>query len=88
MVLHATVGAAMRKAMKAVTMSDRRAAGEVINMKADISRLIEELEHQQAQRLVANEPGRVEAYSIEIDMIDKLRRIYYHTKRMAKAVAR
>jgi phosphate:Na+ symporter len=30
--------------------------------------------------------GRLEAYSLEIDLIEKLKRIYYFAKRMAKDV--
>jgi len=86
-VLHNVVTDAMARALRAVTEDDRRAALSVIELKADISRLIEEVERHQSRRLVADEPGRVEAYSLEMDMIDKLRRIYYHAKRMAKAVA-
>jgi phosphate:Na+ symporter len=86
-VLHQVVSDALAKAIKAVVEDDRRAALAVIELKGDIHRLVEEVERQQALRLVADEPGRVEAYSLEIDMIDKLRHIYYHSKRIAKAVA-
>ena len=86
-VLHQVVMDATRKAISAVVDDDRRAAVAVIELKSDISRLVEEVERHQAQRLVADEPGRVEAYTLEMDMIDKLRRIYYHAKRMAKTVA-
>lgn len=43
------------------------------------------LEHQ-AERLVAPEPGRLEAYSLEIVLIEKLKRVYYFAKRMANDV--
>jgi phosphate:Na+ symporter len=35
---------------------------------------------------VAEEPNRIPAYTIEIDIIEKLKRIYYFAKRMAKTV--
>ena len=39
-----------------------------------------------ARRLVADEPNRIEAYTIEVDIAEKLQRIYYFAKRMAKTV--
>jgi len=41
----------------------------------------------EAQRLVAEEPHRLAAYTVEMDVIEKLKRIYYFSKRMAKAVS-
>ena len=55
-------------------------------MKNTISRLAEKAQAHQAERLVAPEPGRLEAYTVEIDLIEKLKRIYYFAKRMAKDV--
>ena len=42
--------------------------------------------YQEMKRLVAEEPNRLAAYTIEIDIIEKLKRIYYFAKRMAKTV--
>ena len=39
-----------------------------------------------AERLVADEPNRIPTYSIEVDILEKLKRIYYFSKRMAKTV--
>ena len=55
-------------------------------MKNTITRLAEQAYAHQAERLVAPEPGRLEAYTLEIDLIEKLKRIYYFAKRMAKDV--
>ena len=38
------------------------------------------------KRLVAQEPGRLPAYAIEVDVIEKLKRIYYYAMQMAKTV--
>jgi len=35
---------------------------------------------------VAEEPNRIQAYTIEVDIIEKQKRIYYFAKRMAKSV--
>jgi len=40
----------------------------------------------EAERLVANEANRIPAYAVEIDMIEDLRRVFYHAKRIARAV--
>jgi phosphate:Na+ symporter len=40
----------------------------------------------EAKRLVAEEPNRLAAYTTEMDVIEKLKRIYYFAKRMSKAV--
>jgi phosphate:Na+ symporter len=40
----------------------------------------------ETRRLVAEEPNRLAAYTVEMDVIEKLKRIYYHAKRMAKDV--
>ena len=36
--------------------------------------------------LIAEEPGRLQTYAIEVDVIEKLKRIYYFAKRIAKAI--
>ena len=37
------------------------------------------------QRLLADAPNRIATYSVEMEMIEKLKRIYYFAKRMAKS---
>ena len=66
--------------------NDQRAAQEVIAMKADIGRLMQSAAMHESRRLVAQEPNRLAAYTLEIDIIEKLKRIYYFSKRMAKSV--
>ena len=84
--LHEVVSAAADKAMSAVIDNDQHAAQEVIAMKHDIQRLMDSAAMHQAQRLVAEEPNRLAAYTVEMDIIEKLKRVYYFSKRMAKAV--
>ena len=40
----------------------------------------------QAQLLISEDSGKFEAYSVGVDIIENLKRIYYHAKRMAKTV--
>jgi phosphate:Na+ symporter len=84
--LHEAVMTAAGLAIDAVTGNDQHAAQEVIAMKADINHLMESAAMHESRRLVAEEPNRLEAYTLEIDIIEKLKRIYYFSKRMAKAV--
>jgi phosphate:Na+ symporter len=84
--LHHVVSITAELAIDAVMENDQRAAQEVIAMKADINRLMESAAMHESRRLVAEEPNRLAAYTLEIDIIEKLKRIYYFSKRMAKAV--
>jgi phosphate:Na+ symporter len=83
---HAAVTKAVWAAVQAVSQKNEAAAETVISMKQEITRIAESAAIHQAQRLVAEEPNRIPAYTIEIDIIEKLKRIYYFAKRMAKSV--
>ena len=84
--LHDIVTSTAELAIDAVMENDQQAAQEVIALKADISRLMESAAMHESRRLVAAEPNRLAAYTLEIDIIEKLKRIYYFSKRMAKSV--
>ena len=77
---------ALRSAILAVGHNSEEAAQEVILMKKEISALADSAATHQARRLVADEPNRIAAYTIEIDIIEKQKRIYYFCRRMAKTV--
>jgi phosphate:Na+ symporter len=83
---HEEVSRAVRTAIVAVMEDDQKQAQDVIGMKNDITRLASEALEHQAERLVAPEPDRLETYTLEIDLIEKLKRIYYFAKRIAKDV--
>jgi len=85
--LHGTVSISTELAIDAVMNSDEQAAQKVIAMKSDINRLMESAAIHESRRLVVEEPNRLAAYTMEIDIIEKLKRIYYFNKRMAKSVA-
>ena len=84
--LHDVVTSTAELAIDAVMGNDQQAAHEVIAMKSDINRLMESAAMHESRRLVAEEPNRLAAYTLEIDIIEKLKRIYYFSKHMAKAV--
>jgi phosphate:Na+ symporter len=84
--VHHVVSDALKAAVRAVVDEDKDFAVRVISMKEDINRLIKQADLHQAQRLVSEDSGKFEAYSVEVDIFEKLKRIYYHAKRMAKTV--
>ena len=51
----------------------------------EINRLADSAAMHQAKRLVAEEPNRLPAYTVEMDVLQNLKRIYYFAKRMARA---
>ena len=84
--LHDVVSATAELATHAVTEKDEHAAQDVIALKADINHLTDSAARHESQRLVAEEPNRLASYTVEMDIIEKLKRIYYFSKRMAKSV--
>ena len=85
--VHVVVSDALKAAVRAVVEEDNDFAVRVISMKTDMNRLVEQADMHQAKRLISEDSGKFEAYSVEVDIIEKLKRIYYHAKRMAKTVA-
>ena len=84
--IHAAVSRSVDAAIQAVSQGSEVAAQVVTNMKDDITRLTESAAMHEIERLVAEEPNRIPAYTIEMDIIEKLKRIYYFANRMAKTV--
>ncbi len=83
---HQVVLDATAAAIRAVGEDDYAAAKSVVEMKAEITRIANSAAAHEAQRLVANEPHRIEAYTVEMDITEKLQRIYYFARRMARTV--
>ncbi len=83
---HELLKRALSGAIQAVSQNNREVAKVVIDMKDEITALANSAAAHQAARLVAEEPNRIPAYTIEIDIIEKQKRIYYFAKRMAKTV--
>ena len=83
---HRTVSRALGTALQAVAQNNALAARAVTAMKPEISAIADSAAAHEARRLVAEEPKRIPAYTLEINIIEKLQRIYYFAKRMAKTV--
>ena len=84
---HAAVAEALDTAIAAAADGDEGAALKVVAMKSRINALADEASRRGAHRLVSQEPDRLRAYTREMEMIEKLKRIYYFAKRIAKTVA-
>jgi len=80
------ITSAVRAAVEAVSQRNEMAAQEVVGMKGEINRIADSAALHETQRLVAEEPNRIQAYTLEVDIIEKQKRIYYFAKRMAKTV--
>ncbi|MBT8092797.1 MAG: Na/Pi cotransporter family protein [Gammaproteobacteria bacterium] len=83
---HMVVMDAVAAAIRAVAEDSVEAAQSVTNLKKEITRITNSAALHEARRLVANEPQRIEAYTIEMDITEKLQRIYYFARRMARTV--
>jgi phosphate:Na+ symporter len=81
---HAVVVRAVASAIRAVAEEDASLAKSVIDMKTEISAIANSAAVHESKRLVASEPHRIEAYTIEIGITEKLQRVYYFAKRIAK----
>lgn len=82
---HTEILAALDLAIDAFASKDPEAARRSLKMKKHINSLERGVAAHQAQRLVADEPERVAAYRLETDVVANLRRIYYYTRRIARA---
>ena len=83
---HDVVSRAVEKAIYAVSDNDAGAAQSVATMKKEIKAIAGSAALHEAKRLVVDEPYRIEAYTIEMDIAEKLQRIYFFARRMARTV--
>jgi phosphate:Na+ symporter len=82
---HAKVALALDQALLAVTQRNPDAARMVLDMKPEVRELADSVTRHEARRLVAEEPNRLPAYTLEIDTLENLKRVYYFCRRMARA---
>jgi phosphate:Na+ symporter len=83
---HVIVMQALADAIMAVAENSQEVAEVVTGKKKEIAKIAASAALYESKRLVASEPNRIEAYTIEIGLIEKLQRIYYFSKRMARTV--
>jgi len=73
-------------ALQAVSQRSREAAEAVVEMKGEVNQMAESASLHEIRRLVADEPHRLETYTLEVDVLKNLKRVYYFSKRMARGV--
>jgi phosphate:Na+ symporter len=83
---HKTVQKALELALQAVSQQNAEAAHAVVSMKEAVNALSDSAAFHGAQRLVADEPRRLETYTLEVDILKNQKRVYYFAKRMARGV--
>jgi phosphate:Na+ symporter len=83
---HGVVLRSLDLALQAVSQRSREAAEAVVSMKAEVNQMADQASLHEVRRLVADEPRRLETYTLEVDVLKNLKRVYYFSKRMARGV--
>ena len=73
-------------ALTALVESDERAAQRVVASRDTVLKLTFELQRLQASRLAEDDPDRLLKHRVQLEMLDKLRRIYSVAEHMAISV--
>ncbi len=77
---------AARAGLRAIVEKDERAAQDVVARRDELWKLGSELLQQQAARLAQDDPQRLLKHRVQVDLLDKMRRIYGVAERMAISV--
>ena len=85
--LHDKVFWTVERSLAALSTADKSMAEEVMAAKLEINQLATAAENHLAQRLIVEEPHRLDAFSLETEIIEYLKRVYYFAKRIAKVIA-
>ena len=75
-------------AMAVESLEDPERAHRVIDMKAEIQDLVDEIIEHLAGRLVADDPDRSLLYRLETQAVEIMERRYYFARKIAKEVVR
>ncbi len=81
---HQEVTQALKAAVKAVSEEDREAALMVKEMKKGMAELAESTARHQIDRLIANEPNRLQTFTREMEIVENLSRIYRLCRKIAR----
>ena len=84
---HRKIGDALRQSTEAFRESDTNLARQVRRMKPEMAEFARNTVRHALDRLVADEPNRLQAYTREMELIENLTRIFRHTRRLAGLVA-
>jgi phosphate:Na+ symporter len=75
-----------RAGLRAIVEKDERAAQDVVANRDELWKLGNELLMRQAARLAKDDPQRLLKHRVQVDLLDKMRRIYGMAERMAISV--
>ena len=84
--LYEATRAAALSGLRAIVEKDERAAQDVVARRDELWTLGNELLQRQAARLAQDDPRRLLKHRVQVDLLDKMRRIYGVAERMAIAV--
>lgn len=84
--LHAIVSKALALAVQAVRDEDQRAAQEVVALRGEVDRRVDEALAHQARKLAEADSRRVAIFRLEMELVDKLKRIHGLSRRIARGV--
>ena len=77
---------AFKTTMTALENQDSALAKKVSKMKDHVSETAESFKKEQSLELLGNKDDAIGSYRIEIAMIDILKRVFYHTRRIARRI--
>jgi phosphate:Na+ symporter len=81
-----TIQETARSALRALVERDEQAAQTVLAKRIAILDLSADLQRQQAARLAQDDPNRLQKHRVQLELLDKLRRIYSVSEHMAISV--
>jgi phosphate:Na+ symporter len=84
--LQTAVTEALMLALESLDAQDASIAERVVQLKPILNRRLAAAEEHIADRLSADEANRLQLFTLESEMIEYLRRVYYFSKRIAKGV--
>ena len=84
---HRKVGDALLESTHAFLESDKKLARRVRRLKPEMAEMARHSVRHALDRLVADEPNRLQAYTREMELIENLTRIFRHTRRLAGLVS-
>ena len=83
---HGKIGDALRQSTEAFRESDAKLARRVRRMKPEMTEFARNSVRHALDRLVADEPNRLQTYTREMELIENLTRIFRHARRLAGLV--
>ena len=77
---------ASQSALQAIVQKDEDAAQTVIASRNEVRKLSSDCHRQQAARLAEDDPDRLRKHRVQVDILDRLNRLYNVAEHMAVSV--